>query len=356
MYDNFNEEVVTLENKYEYAALEKFLLKSNLTFEKCTHAVRITNHKGDIVGTGSVDLNNQIIKGVAVDPYYRETVVFSKIITHLLEYLSSKDIHHCFVFTKPSSVQSFKNLQFREIERAEPLIAVLEYGVGGIQDYKNYLQENKQKLEKTKSEAGSVVVNCNPFTLGHRYLIETAAKKCDELYVFVVEEDLSIFPFDVRFDLIEKGTEDLKNVKVLKGGKYIISSSTFPSYFLKNETETDIAKAQAELDVRIFANQLAPVLNIKKRFVGTEDYCVTTANYNEAMKKVLPGAGIDLEVIERMRLQDDLIISASHVRKAIKEDNLKLVKKLVPESTYKFLQGDVAREIIEKLKSSDSRH
>ena len=40
---------------------------------------------------------------------------------------------------------------------------------------------------------GAVVMNCNPLTLGHRYLIEQALKQCDYLMIFVVQEDKSFF-------------------------------------------------------------------------------------------------------------------------------------------------------------------
>ena len=63
-------------------------------------------------------------------------------------------------------------------------------------------------------------MNCNPFTLGHRYLIEQASEKVDHLYVFVVEEDKSFFPFSDRIGLVKKGTADLKNITVKPSGKY----------------------------------------------------------------------------------------------------------------------------------------
>ncbi|MFC1752615.1 [citrate (pro-3S)-lyase] ligase [Thermoproteota archaeon] len=352
MYEEFREEVVNLDNKKDSDQINAFLIANDLLYEPCDYTVRIMDHTGALAGTGSVD--GAIIKGVAVGSEFRETVVFAKIVTHLLEYLAGRNIHHVFVFTKPASVQSFKNLGFTEIERAEPLFAVLEYGVKGIKTYQDYLKKNK--IHNSGDKVGGIVVNCNPFTLGHRYVIETAAGKCDALYVFVVQEERSTFPFKLRYELIEKGTADLKNVRILKGGDYIISSSTFPSYFLKNESESDIARYQAELDVRIFARHIAPVLHIQTRFVGTEDYCATTAAYNEAMKHVLPEFHIGLEVITRKRLKNDLIISASHVRNALKQDDWDLIKSLVPKTTYDFLKSPYAVPIIKALKAGEGRH
>jgi [citrate (pro-3S)-lyase] ligase len=354
MYDNFTVEEVSLNFDFETSKIQTFLEVNHLIYEQpVDYTIRVIDHSSKIVGTGSV-LNN-IIKCVAVDPDYRESVVFSKIISHLLEYLAAKTIQHCFVFTKPASVQSFVNLGFTEIERAEPLFALLEYGTHSIQDYKTYLQLNQHSSDKPK-KVGALVMNCNPFTLGHRYVIEEATKYCDVVYVFVVEEDRSSFPFDVRFDLIQRGVSDLKNVIVLKGGDYIISSSTFPTYFLKNENPGEIERLQTELDVRIFARHIAPTLGITHRFVGTEDYCKTTSFYNHAMENVLPEFGIQLHVINRNKTDDDLIVSASHVRTAIKDDNWELIQQLVPKTTYDFLKSDAAKSLISSIKQSQSRH
>lgn len=76
-------------------------------------------------------------------------------------------------------------------------------------------------------------MNCNPFTLGHRYLIEEACSQVDILYVFVVEEDKSYFKFEDRIEMVRQGTKDLKQVQVLPSGKYIISKETFAQYFKK---------------------------------------------------------------------------------------------------------------------------
>jgi [citrate (pro-3S)-lyase] ligase len=348
------EETVNLKNKSEYQEIQKFLANHNLTFDPVTYTVRILNESQELVGTGSVQ--GDVVKCLAVRAdCQREGVVFAKLVSHLLEYLHLKHIHHCFVFTRPEKTESFQHLGFKEIARVEPLIALLETGQPDLEDYKEYLRAHKRQSPNIGG-IGVCIVNCNPFTLGHRYLIETAAQQCSYLYVIAVEEDLSVFPFKVRFDLIQKGTADLANVCVLEGGKYVISSATFPSYFLKNEDIGQIQQAQAELDVRIFAQHIASTLNITKRLVGTEDYCKTTAAYNAAMQKVLPEFGLSLEVIIRKKTSSELIISASHVRKALKTDDWPLIEKLVPKTTLAFLQSPEAKPIIEKLKKSDKRH
>lgn len=193
----------------------------------------------------------------------------------------------------------------------------------------------------------SIVMNCNPFTLGHRYIIDKAANENDNVVVFIVEEDKSIFPFDVRYNLVKEGVSDLKNVTVLPGGDYIISSATFPTYFLKHYDER--IDAYTKLDAGIFGKYIAPEFNIVKRYVGTEPYCMVTSKYNLALMDVLPKYNIKVELVDRLK-NNDIAVSASKVRSLIKEGDFKSIKDLVPDVTYNFLISDDAKPIIERIK------
>jgi cytidyltransferase-like protein len=184
---------------------------------------------------------------------------------------------------------------------------------------------------------GAIVMNCNPFTKGHRYLIEQALRMVDHLIVFVVEEDKSIFSFRERFAMVREGTRDLKNVTVVPSGNFILSQTTFPEYFVKIEDEdmTD----NAEYDITLFAEAIAPKLHITYRFVGEEREDNVTAAYNLAMKKILPEHGIRLVELPRKTIADgdDTAISASLVRKRLEQETLEELSELLPESTVRVL-------------------
>lgn len=182
---------------------------------------------------------------------------------------------------------------------------------------------------------GSIVMNCNPFTLGHQYLIEYAASQVDYLYIFVVEEDKSFFLFKDRLELVKKGTAHLANVKVLPSGKFIISSNTFSEYFDKANLKG--AQIDTSLDVETFATQIAPTLDISVRFVGQEPLDPITNQYNMSMKELLPKYGIELREIPRKEAGNS-VISASRVRKYLKENRWDEIKEIVPITTYEFLK------------------
>lgn len=200
-----------------------------------------------------------------------------------------------------------------------------------LEKIQNYSKENKEELK-----IGAIVMNCNPFTLGHRYLIETAASQVDCLYVFVVEEDKSVFPFSDRIQLVKEGTKDLGNVIVLPSGQFMISSLTFPEYFEK-EKEKNV-RIDSAMDLDIFGQHIAPVMGISIRFAGEEPKDMVTRQYNEGMREYLPQYGIQFVEIPRKK-SGDTIISATTVRDCVRRGDYNELKKLVPECTLIYLMN-----------------
>jgi cytidyltransferase-like protein len=186
------------------------------------------------------------------------------------------------------------------------------------------------------NKIGAIVMNCNPFTKGHRYLIECACQVVDFLIIFVVEEDRSLFSFEERFEMVERGTADLGKVMVVPSGKFILSQTTFPEYFLKIADE-DIVR-NVEYDITLFADYIASELHIAYRFVGEEPIDNVTNEYNNAMKKILPKKGIHLMEIAR-KMEDGVYISASEVRTNIERGSMEEAYRLVPETTINILEG-----------------
>jgi [citrate (pro-3S)-lyase] ligase len=355
---DFRAELLDVENPFDIKIVSKFLSKNGFEYKpnEVDKTLILYNLNDEIIGTGSY--KHQTLKFVVVDEKFRDSTAFPWIVTTLGNKIL-ENYKRCFVYTRPKTAPLFEGLGYKEIARAEPLFSVLEFGYQTIEDYQKFLLQHKRETKTNKIAA--IVVNCNPFTKGHLYLIEKAASENELLYLFVVEEDLSSFPYKIRREIIEEGISHLKNVVILATGPYIVSGAIFPNYFLKAESWNKISQKQAEVDVSIFAKYIIPVLNITKRYVGTENYCETTKAYNTAMKEILPKNGCEL--IEITRIYDGLneenepnYISASKIRKAIKENKLKEVLHLLPDATRKFLLSDKSLSIRNKIINSDGRH
>ncbi len=300
------------------------------------------------IATGS--FSGSVIKCVAVTPLFEGVGLAQRIITLLLEELYERETEHIFLFTRPKNIQSFRELGFHPTAVVDDTITLMEQNQRGLQNFCEGLKKQAITSDR-KGPVSCLVMNCNPFTNGHRYIIEQASEKSSVLYVFIVTEDSSEFPTDVRIELIRKGTQDLKNVKIFEGGEYIISRNTFPTYFLKSQKIID--QAYAQLDALIFAEHIAPALGIEKRFVGNEPFCPVTDNYNTQLAQILPQYGITLEVIDRLEYEHSAV-SASEVRRLFVQQDYGQIAKIVPETTLSFLRSDRAqyiREIIQRRSS-----
>lgn len=295
----------------------------------------------NVIGTGSCFGNT--LRCMAVSSEHQGEGLMNEIIDHLIQVQYDRGNLKLFVYTKTTAAKFFRDLGFYEIAQVEGKLSFLENRNNG---FKNFLAS----LEKTRREgtAGAVVMNANPFTLGHRHLVEVATSQVDTLHLFVVSEDASLVPFKVRKQLIEEGVADLKNVVVHESGPYMISSATFPSYFLKDDVTVN--ETHARLDIALF-ERIANVLGITKRFVGEEPNSQVTGIYNKVMQEELPQAGIECHVIPRLEL-DGKVISASTVRAALQAGDFDAVKKLVPATTYAFFTSPEAEPVLAKIRAA----
>lgn len=277
----------------------------------------------EVVATVSVAKN--IIKALAISDAYQGQSLANTLISKAVNYIYEQGYDNVFVFTKPSNSSIFKMMFFKEIISTSH-ISLLEYG----SSINSFLESIKQQYNLYDSEYAAIVVNCNPMTKGHLYLIEQCALENEHVLVFVVEEDLSYFAFEDRFYIVEKECAKFSNVTVVPSTKYLISTQTFPTYFIKDHIDRD--EKSIELDLKIFAKYFMKIFNIKIRYVGSEPYSPLTNQYNQAMKKYLSN------VKEIVRKKDgEEFISATKVRELIAQKDLNALKRIVPPTSFKVI-------------------
>lgn len=301
----------------------------------------------NIIATGSCFGNT--LRCLAVSTAHQGEGLLNQIITHLIEFQHARGNRHLFLYTKCNTAKFFGDLGFYEIIRIDGQVVFMENRRSGFADYLRALFPAEKSLSiSSHSKIASIVVNANPFTLGHQYLIEKAATENDLLHLFIVSEDASLIPFSVRKKLVIAGTSHLSNIIYHDSGPYIISNATFPSYFQKDEAS--VISSHAELDLEIF-KKISSVLGIRRRYVGEEPTSQVTGIYNQIMQTKLPQAGIECIVIPRKETSGK-VISASTVRKALQDDDIEVLKTMVPETTLRFFLSEEALPIISNLKNS----
>lgn len=313
-------------SKQKLSALQEFLKKSGLDYEPAIEFTVNVLQDGEIIATGSLDCN--ILKCIAVSEDHQGEGLTATIVTELQKEAFFRNIRHLFLFTKPENLAMFQSLFFYPVAQTADAL-LMENQHNGIRNFVASLE-----CPVKEGIIGAIVANCNPFTLGHRYLIETAASQCDWLHVFILSEDRSKFPSEVRLDLARRSTEDLHNVTVHPTGEYLISYATFPRYFIKDKSIVDDIHCQ--LDIEIFRKYFAPALNITRRYIGTEPLSHVTNQYNQQLKKELPKSGIQVLELQRIEISG-APVSASAVRALLAQEDFEGLKKLVPPATYKYL-------------------
>lgn len=324
--------------------VEAFLSSNGLRLAALERYVVISRDEdGDeIIAGGGLDGN--VIKCVAVSEAARSEGLMNILVSRLIAIAHEEDYESVKAFTKPANEDIFKSLGFRLLASSENAI-LMENGRGGLPEYRKYLESLARP-----GRNGAIVMNANPFTKGHRYLIEQAASQVDNLYVIVVKEDRSRFPYAERKSMIEAGCAGLANVTVCEGSDYAISAATFPTYFLKqldDATPTHIA-----LDLDLFVRHIARPLGVTVRFAGSEPEDKLTRCYNEMMSEILPAggygskdnpAGQPISFVEIPRLeQNGRPVSATALRSALDRGDLNAAMKFVPVSTVPYLMADLA--------------
>ena len=355
-YENHSIQELPLSVPYFHNLVERFLGENGLRMEALGSYSVVEDTEGHILaGAG---LSGDIIKCIAVAPEARSEGLVAPVVSHIISQAASRGITELKLFTKPENQGIFESLGFHVIARA-PLAILMENG-RGLERYLASCQETPDQVggdgpscpaPTGRLTTGVVVMNANPFTLGHQYLLEKASSQVDRLFVIPVRDDRQCFPYAERLAMIKTGAPS--GVTVLEGSDYQISAATFPTYFLKDLS--DAAETQMRLDLDLFSRHIAPALGASVRFVGSEPTDALTARYNELMKGLLP------EVVEIPRLETpgqaggdgdvmpDLIghpVSASSVRKFLEKGSYARAAELCPQTTRPFLLAALAERAL----------
>jgi len=337
MYDNFEICDMPLSLKSNRTRVERFLADSGLRLEDVDYYAAVTDDDGNIIAGGG--LQGNVIKCIAVGEAARETGLSNKLISRLIGMANQQGAESVKVYTKPGNSTVFESMGFKIIAQA-PCAILMENGMKGIGRYTDYL---KRLRGDRPDGAAAIVMNANPFTRGHRYLVEQASATASTLYVIAVREDRSAFSYEERLAMIQAGCKGLENVVVVEGSDYAISELTFPTYFLKQVT--DATDTHITLDLDLFARHIAPTLGVTTRYVGSEPIDELTARYNELMQELLPQHGIAVKTVKRLE-QDGQPVSASRMRQALASGSLSQAAALVPQSTVSYLIAHLATDAL----------
>ena len=337
---------IDLHSPWQQRMLSAFLATQGLSLDALDYAVGIFGEDDELLACGGHD--GDILKDLAVSPEARGENLLGRVLSAVMAHQIAAGHSRLRVFTKPENVKFFTASGFYLVESASQA-ALLENVPNGVEIWLGELLAGLPP-DTLLNPSGALVMNVNPFTKGHLHLVRHAAQQCGRVFLFVVEEDRSAFPFAARLDLARRAVAEavLANVSVLPSGPYMISAATFPGYFLKDAETAD--RARSELDARLFARRIAPGLGIERRFAGTEPACAETRAYNETLAAILPEHGIRFDIVPRLR-HGDAAISASAVLALLVEQGVDAagLEALLCPSTLAWLRSPEGRALAASL-------
>jgi len=333
-------ETVYPDDKKTWVVLEAFLKAQGIQKDRnLDYTCVVRDADGNLIATGSCYGNT--IRCLAVEKSREGTGLLCEVMTHLIHVQASRSVTELFLCTKCDVAEKMQYLGFYEVARHEPEVVLMENQLKGFARYLNALDKHPEYALKA-----AVVMNANPFTKGHQFLVEYAAQRCEHLYIFIVSEDCSAVPFSARKQMLDAGTAHLKNISIHECGPYMISNATFPSYFLYDEKS--VVENHALLDAAVFV-AIAKETGISVRYFGEEPYSIVTDQYLQVLKHELPRNGIQCIVIPRIQINGETV-SASIVRKLLEQEKWPEIQDIVPETTLRFFQSSQGTDIIRHIK------
>ena len=269
--------------------------------------------------------------------------LLGQLMAHLLQVQLRRGNRRVFLYTKPETAEKMKSLGFYEVARSDRAVF--------LENQKNGFENYCSGLEKLPGQSiAAIVMNANPLTLGHLHLVRQAALENDWVHVFLLSQEAGPIPAELRIRLARQELGAISNVVIHETDSYLISSATFPSYFLKDSDQA--IREQAELDLQIF-KRLAERLEISSRYAGQEPFSHVTACYNQLMAEKLPQAGIRFREIPRLEAAGR-VVSASAVRQAIREGRLGEVRDFLPQGVYSYFASPAGEEVCRRIRAEEN--
>jgi len=322
------------DSPHEMEEVRQLLSANDLELETRVDVFVVGREQGHVIACAG--LYHNTIKCIAVAEAWRGESLSLSLASEVIKLAAERGHFHLFLYTPPNRLPFFRGWGIYPLVEVPNVVLLMENSPVAIERYCDSLRAQRRPGQKI----AGIVLNANPFTLGHRYLVEKAAQECDWLHVFVVKEDASLFSYADRFALVAAGVQNINKLTLHQGSNYIMSRATFPGYFLKERATID--HSWAAIDLLLFREYIAPALGITRRFVGTEPFDAVTNQYNKDMKSWLQGtasAAPPITVVEVPRTSiNGTPISGSAVRRLLEEGDFSRMKELVPTTTLQFLE------------------
>lgn len=145
----------------------------------------VLREDGEITATGS--LKGAVLQHIAVSKAFQGEGLCNTVVSRLVNHAAAQGYSHLMLCTKPENLDLFCAAGFYPVAQTEQML-LMENRRDGAARFVSALPE------ASAAPVGAIVANCNPFTRGHRYLAEQAARSCGFVYFLSCQKITAVFP------------------------------------------------------------------------------------------------------------------------------------------------------------------
>ena len=135
--------------------------------------------KSTMLSPRAADFGNTL-RCLAVSHDHQGESLMNEIVSHLIQYEYDRGIIHSPLSKCSSALVFWRSGVSMKLTRVPDQVVFMEKDPNGFTCYLDHLAEKKTP----QGRIAAIVMNANPFTLGHRYLVEQACKENDWLHRF----------------------------------------------------------------------------------------------------------------------------------------------------------------------------
>ena len=183
---NYNIAKIYPNDRFANAQIEKLLQDEGIRRDpNLDYTCGMYDEDMNIIATGSLFGNT--LRCMAVSHLHQGEGLMNEIVTHLIEIQFERGNTHLFLYTKCDTAKFFGDLGFSEIARVSDQLVFMENRRTGFSDYLKKLQnsctkntpssDNNIEYSQNTQNIAALVMNANPFTNGHLYLVEKLPRK-----------------------------------------------------------------------------------------------------------------------------------------------------------------------------------
>lgn len=221
------------------------------------------------------------------------------------------------------------------------LLSLYETRSGSFDEWASSARAMIEEKFGKECKPACLIFSSNPVTIGHRYIMELAAKRSKALVILVLENISTVngngnpeknhfaLPFEQRLKMTQTIAKSIDNVLIMPSGPFLTNRDQVPKGLLADNSK--IARAHADLFYTFFFEKVCKALEISCFFAGDEPRDELEEIALNVLRQKGSAYGVPVRIAERKRV-DERYVCSSLVRDAMNDGDESAIRPYVPEN------------------------